>query len=1382
MTVLVFLLAVAAIVAVVLAIESRDDDTQVARQPIGLLTWLTRGNWPTKVGGALIVVGVGALLRYAALNLEVPPPFKLVAGVLIAGALGFISVSLPAVAARRSVSLALAGSAFGVAYLTAYSAFALFGYLDNPEGLALLGVTSVATAAYAVSRGAMSLAVLSMLGAFLAPAFAIADPGAAVVYGYYVGASLLTLVLVLLRGWHPLIHLSFLFTLGGGVFFAWTAKYYTGADAGVMLPMLLLLSAIHVAMPILEKSTPRASWTTQADLIYTIALPSVAAMLAVLLAANRPDLATALVVLGVIWGVAALGYLATRKEGVAAHATIAALLVMLGVATQFRDLPWELIALAFSVVGLAVAVRVRQPADRLHNLLAGLVLVFGAIHILTSTASRSIGPPFLHAVFIERIVGATLLVWAGILCRRIRQPLDTLLLVAGCAWAFVALGIEALRYDLATFALLAHWGTVLLSVSLWLPGRKLRGLDRHAGWLAGLVALTAVWAVAGNLSGAVVWISLVAASLALVGLAVRPVTTDDDTAERRLAAALLAPATAAIWATKAGALAGIEHHQFGLCVAVLVAIAALAVGARARGTRGAWVDVASDIGAVAFAVVLTIATLFDIARNPWAIGLELLCLTGLGLITWIRAGLRRPTETLVIALVLCIALVVQANLLRLLGPPGDLDIGDILHLRFSAVLSLLWAIVGSALTIWSRRASSRALWFAGAGLLVAAAVKLLIVDFGSLGQLANILAVIAAGAVFLLVGWLVPIPPSRSSSAPADAPQEERLGNDVAEAAASSGEPDDHKKTAWTVAVVLSLIGLLFSSQGKLLDPWREWYGHAFENVGQRKSGGETSGARSQAMATVSRGVAPGVTSRAQTATEALESGGAADESSEEPGQDSVFDPAQGVLGLRWGTPIDDVRRAFPSDTRLGDDKSKLWYNGPLQVESMTLPKAVVIFAFDRAGLASASIVTGADEGPALARIFEARLGNARYGRQPREGLYQHVLEWSTARYGVRLQFISNSDDRAASGRPVDSTEIEIQPSPLSTNLIETIERPEPPRPTTASTKEYPPVSSTWGDRLNPNNNAPMGRFSAYYLRSGEPPQLIARDSVDDVSINYAWADFHGIKSEDFEGYWVGRFRYEKETPVYLTVDQSWSQTRVIVDRKLIYEGGSNARVPFVFSPGTHTVEVEYANNWHTTSLSVNFVGAEEPLPRSELRARLRALAPEDAVVQFAAVYESGAQDNVVVLNLAPSRVPVILVLNSYSSVHWVIKNPNRVDLRAVVYGGHAPGSRIQTDKKDDGVPRLLVEGALGSYDASPRCRCVGGLFHCEGGSLLDTVQSLSAMLGYSVAGVSGEYSPKAMNVPSIVVTPEVVADARSALERIGNARRECEKTRELHR
>jgi len=47
----------------------------------------------------------------------------------------------------------------------------------------------------------------------------------------------------------------------------------------------------------------------------------------------------------------------------------------------------------------------------------------------------------------------------------------------------------------------------------------------------------------------------------------------------------------------------------------------------------------------------------------------------------------------------------------------------------------------------------------GAMLLVAAAVKLILLDFGSLGQLGNILAMIAAGGVFLLVAWLAPFPP-----------------------------------------------------------------------------------------------------------------------------------------------------------------------------------------------------------------------------------------------------------------------------------------------------------------------------------------------------------------------------------------------------------------------------------------------------------------------------------------------------------------------------------------------------------------------------------------------------------------------------------------------
>ena len=44
-------------------------------------------------------------------------------------------------------------------------------------------------------------------------------------------------------------------------------------------------------------------------------------------------------------------------------------------------------------------------------------------------------------------------------------------------------------------------------------------------------------------------------------------------------------------------------------------------------------------------------------------------------------------------------------------------------------------------------------------LLVMAALKLVLLDFGSLGQLGNILALIAAGLVFMAVAWFAPMPP-----------------------------------------------------------------------------------------------------------------------------------------------------------------------------------------------------------------------------------------------------------------------------------------------------------------------------------------------------------------------------------------------------------------------------------------------------------------------------------------------------------------------------------------------------------------------------------------------------------------------------------------------
>jgi uncharacterized membrane protein len=758
MTTLVFLLAALAIFGTVYLVESRGDAAPHA--PAGLWTWITRGNWPAKVGAGLVIVGFGALLRYALINIEIAPELKLGSGIAVSLLLGLLATLLPRRGVQRAVSLSLGGAAFGVAYMTAYAAFAYYHYLSNPMGLAALGVASAGAAAYALSRGAPSLGVLSMVGAFLAPAFAVSDPGPLVVYGYYTAASLLVLAMVAVRGWRPLMHLSLLFTIGGGAFLAWTAHYYVHANAAVMLPAVLVLATIHLAMSMVGPRADSARWLQRFDIVYAIVLPLSVALAALLLAPDRARLAAELLGAAAVWLVGAVALTMLRRPGAGVLWVITVLFAVLGIATRFQDMPWELVCLALAVVTLAFTSRRTQSPGTLHHVLAGLVVLLGSLHVLRSFTAPDALQAFLNRPFLERFAGGALLVVAGALCRRIRQPLDTLLLAMGILWATFAVGHELVRFDLATFALVLHFVLVLLAFSIWIPGRRLRWVDDAPVAFGILVLLTAGWA-AQDPHAIAAHVASLLAPLAILGLAFAPNARKADDGDQREVLLLLVPTTAALWAIRIGAFHGIDSRYFPLFTALGFALVAVAVGARTRFTAERWFEQSiRSLGLVVVALLL-VSTLFDISRSPWAVATECLALAMLFTEATIVGTLASPTVT--IAAVLATLLVAQADLLRWLVPDGPLDIGAIRQLRWPALLSLAWASGGCALTLLGKRRGSRPLWIAGATLLVGAAVKLFLLDFGTLGQLGNILAVIAAGGAFLLVGWLAPLPPAGSS-------------------------------------------------------------------------------------------------------------------------------------------------------------------------------------------------------------------------------------------------------------------------------------------------------------------------------------------------------------------------------------------------------------------------------------------------------------------------------------------------------------------------------------------------------------------------------------------------------------------------------------------
>jgi uncharacterized membrane protein len=208
--------------------------------------------------------------------------------------------------------------------------------------------------------------------------------------------------------------------------------------------------------------------------------------------------------------------------------------------------------------------------------------------------------------------------------------------------------------------------------------------------------------------------------------------------------------------------------------ATLVAAAMLigvVVGYRERWQTATWHSSVVPLYAAMTTLALYYDLLLNIERGVWPVAFELTALGVLCVIvgTKYRAGDRRAA-VLGGVVVGAAALFLQAMLLRAFGPPGIMSIVDVMRMAWPAVVSLMWAICGAALCVWSTRVRTRSVWVAGTTLLVVSAVKLVFLDFGSLGDLANILAIIAAGLVFMAVAWLAPFPPKDADGAQPSAP------------------------------------------------------------------------------------------------------------------------------------------------------------------------------------------------------------------------------------------------------------------------------------------------------------------------------------------------------------------------------------------------------------------------------------------------------------------------------------------------------------------------------------------------------------------------------------------------------------------------------------
>lgn len=327
------------------------------------------------------------------------------------------------------------------------------------------------------------------------------------------------------------------------------------------------------------------------------------------------------------------------------------------------------------------------------------------------------------------------------------------------------------------------------------------------------------------------------------------------------------------------------------------------------------------------------------------------------------------------------------------------------------------------------------------------------------------------------------------------------------------------------------------------------------------------------------------------------------------------------------------------------------------------------------------------------------------------------------------------------------------------------------------SIEDFPQANTTWGEKLNPQGKLSTHGFLAFYINTNQPNTIIKSETVRDISINYSYDDFHGIKSQDFGAYWVGDIYFEKDEIKKVTASQSWSKARLIIDGHIVYEGGSDKELLLNFKAGKHRIEVEYINNWHTTEFALNILDSVKSLSMPEIKKRLSSNVLVDYSAYYVGLYESSSRDLSVTLDIAKTSESIVLILGSYSSIKWNISNPFGVDIRAIVYGSYKPGSTVVGNI--DNTLLLPSKRSIGSYDIIPRCSCHASNFHCEGGgNLRSTKMGIESFISSKLAGFSGRYSAKSLQVPEIKITDRYLVELGQKMQKIQKQRELCRKER----
>jgi uncharacterized membrane protein len=769
-----------------------------------LKRWFMSGNVPVKVGVVLSVFGVGFLIKEAFDRnwLVLPLELRLV-GVAMFG-LVLLGLGWRLRRRRPNYAVSVQGGGIAVLYLTTYASYALYDLLGAPLAFALLFAVTLACGCLAVLQDARVLAVLGIVGGFLAPVLTSSGSGNHVLlFSYYTILNSAIVGIAWFKSWRELNLLGFVGTFVIGSLWGYLA--YRPEEFASTEPFLIVFVLMYTLIPVLfaHRQPPDLKGFVDGTLVF--GTPIVAfGLQSQLVGDTQFGLAISALALAALYaGLAAYLYLRQGRElrvmvesfG-ALSAAFAAIAVPLALDARWTSVAWALQGAATFWLGC------RQ--RRKLALLAGVALQLAGAGAYVVQATRlGGGTPFLNGQYLGA-VWIALAAWCSswVLDRvspresRLRQD----------PWAWIALG----------------WG------ALWWVGAGLGEIDRllpqvyELNAALGFLTLTSVAAVL--VAGPSGWQRINAVALLIAPAMVYALLLALDSATRPLAnyGWLAWPCALAVYfgvlrlreaylTPLAGAL-----HPTGLWLASAL-IASEVYWTMESWTEGVWAPSAALTAGAAVAL----ATLATRHGNWWpmrahmrryalsaAAGLLAVLFAATLYLNATSTGGAPPLPYLPLlnplelaSLLVCAAVLHWRVVVRELVPAFELQpryiaaAGCLLALFgltmtvaravhhwtgvafalpqlaqstvLQAALSIVWGSAALAGMVLGARRRRRTLWVAGALLMGVVVIKLFVVELDNAGTVGRVVSFLGVGVLLLIVGYFAPVPPRSEPAAAA---------------------------------------------------------------------------------------------------------------------------------------------------------------------------------------------------------------------------------------------------------------------------------------------------------------------------------------------------------------------------------------------------------------------------------------------------------------------------------------------------------------------------------------------------------------------------------------------------------------------------------------